>query len=67
MESKNDDNESIIKQMFNYASQEHQQYLHRQAFEDISNVFLDFIKQPHSKKNPTRWVCNAPMGHGKKK
>lgn len=66
--------------MFNYLPIAHQKNLHRQAFTDIANVFMDladeynkqfnnYIKlkkeQTNEKSNTVQWVCNASMGHGK--
>lgn len=58
-------NNMIIKKMFSYASADHKSYLNYQAFSDIAAVFIDFMRCNKSMDNPTRWVCNAPMGHGK--
>lgn len=55
----------IIKKMFGYASEDHQNVLNKEAFKEIATIFLNFIHSPKSEDNPTRWVCNAPMGHGK--
>ncbi|NBL00274.1 MAG: hypothetical protein EOM50_20145, partial [Erysipelotrichia bacterium] len=55
----------IIKKMFNYASDEHKAYLKYEAFTEIASVFVDFMRCEKSIDKPTRWVCNAPMGHGK--
>lgn len=55
----------VIRKMFNYASDNHKSYLNNNAFNEIASVFLEFIRAEKSVGNPTRWVCNAPMGHGK--
>ncbi|MBE0340341.1 hypothetical protein E4V51_02935, partial [Paenibacillus sp. 28ISP30-2] len=70
-----------IEQMYNYLTEEHKQNVHKEAFQDIANVFLDlydeYTKQYHQYvefKNNNRvekpdsavkWLCNASMGHGK--
>ncbi|KYG93996.1 MULTISPECIES: hypothetical protein [Paenibacillus] len=70
-----------IEQMYNYLTEEHKQNVHKEAFQDIANVFLDlydeYTKQYHQyvefKNNKriekpdsaVKWLCNASMGHGK--
>lgn len=51
-------------ELTNYLSNEHLQNLNKEAYDDICSILMDF----HSHQNEfysTKWVCNAPMGHGK--
>lgn len=66
---------SIIDKMFNYLSEDHKRNIHKPAFNDIANVFLELkdeyntqllqYKKKEKKNDATKWVCNASMGHGK--
>jgi hypothetical protein len=70
----------IIEKMFTYLEENHKSNIHKGAFSDISNVFLNLIdeynvqlKQFKESRNnneikqnkKVQWVCNAAPGHGK--
>ncbi|TPG71149.1 DEAD/DEAH box helicase [Brevibacillus laterosporus] len=67
--------DEIIKQMMSYPDPDHKRHLHKQAFTDIANVFLDLLdeyrnqydkwKKTKEKTEKVKWVCDASMGHGK--
>lgn len=54
----------MSNELISYLSEEHLDSLNKDAYDDICNILMDF----HNHQNEfysTKWVCSAPMGHGK--
>ncbi|EOV9526233.1 hypothetical protein ACE41A_02455 [Bacillus cytotoxicus] len=53
-----------ISKMYNYLKEDHKKNINKEAFNDISNILLDYENVCRDKEI-VKWVCNASMGHGK--
>lgn len=54
----------MSNELINYLTEEHLKNINKYAYNDICQIILNF----HEHQNEfysTKWVCNAPMGHGK--
>lgn len=54
----------MTNELTKYLSKEHLEILNAEAYNDICKILIDF----HNHQNEfysSKWVCNAPMGHGK--
>lgn len=54
----------MSNELISYLTEEHLKNINKYAYNDICQIILNF----HEHQNEfysTKWVCNAPMGHGK--
>lgn len=56
---------NIHNELFNLVKEDVKRNINRNAFNDITGVFCDFIKIYDSDSQPVKWACNAAPGHGK--